>query len=219
MTKPNSTALRLTPRGRADLERIQRVMRPELMRTRRGRRRMKRSISIVAQSVFLLMCSVTAAQTPDRALSTSESPGMLQQIADITVLGDSGVVIEILDKESGSVTQKVVLGGPNVKLTSGLGEAFKVNDLNSPSVAALLEDNAAVFLGDLELTTTASNPDSSKSDYWRVTAYNALVEIRTERVADSQVQKPAVSLGERPLNQRAEHIRAVLEEVRRRRSQ
>ncbi len=220
MTKPKSTALRLTPRGRADLERIQRAIRPELMRTRRERRRMKRSITILAQGVFLLMGSVAVAQIPSPDWLQSDWPGMtLQQFADITVLGDSAVVIEQLDKDS--VTQKVVLSAPSVKLTGRLGEVFYVGDRNSPPSGFLLEGNAVAYLGDLELQTTV-NPDSSKSDYWRVTVYNSLVEIRTELVTNSHAQKnPTGSLGVdvELLNQGAEHTRAVVEEIRRRRNQ
>ena len=82
---------------------------------------MKRSKSFLAQSVFLLMCSVAVAQTPDRPSSTSESP-RIRQIADITVLGDSGVVILLVD-ENGVVNQKLRLAGPYVKLFSSPGNA------------------------------------------------------------------------------------------------
>ena len=185
---------------------------------------MKRSITILAQGVFLLMGSVAVAQIPSPDFDLSLPPGMvLQQIVDITVLGDSAVVVEQLDKES--VIHKVVLGGPNVQLIGRLGDVFYVGNRNSPGVSVILEDNTVAALGDWELQTTTVNSDSSKSDYWRVTTYNALVEIRTEVVAYSHVQKPADSLDvERVnqvelVNQRAEHIRAVVEEVRRRRNQ
>ena len=133
---------------------------------------MKRSITILAQGVFLLMGSVAVAQIPSPDWLQSDWPGMtLQQFADITVLGDSAVVIEQLDKDS--VTQKVVLSAPSVKLTGRLGEVFYVGDRNSPPSGFLLEGNAVAYLGDLELQTTTVNPDSSKSDYWRVTVYNS----------------------------------------------
>lgn len=175
--------------------------------------------SIVVQGVFLVMCSISVAQTPDWAPASSEPPGILQQTADITVFGDSGVVVVRLGKE-GVATQRFVLAGPNVRLIGSLGEVFSVGDLNSPGVAGVLEGDTAVFLGDLELIAAPMNPDASQSAYWRVTAYNALVEIRTtESVSNSYFQKPSVSSGEIPLNQRAEHIRAVLEEVRESRNQ
>lgn len=165
--------------------------------------------AIVANSFLLLPCLMAVAQTPDWV----PEPSGVRQIAEITVLGDSAVVVERL--ENGDVVRRMKLGGPEVRIVGSYGEAFAVADLRAPSVVAVPTEQGAAFYGDLELITVAIDPASHlRSDHGRFLVYNALVEIRTERGTISPDQEPAASTREVPLNQRGEQIRAVLEEIR-----
>ena len=175
-------------------------------------------MTIVAHCAYILMCSTTLAQTPG-VVGADSSSLVVQQVATITVLGDSGVVVERMYKDS--LVYKVVLAGPYVSFIVPAGEVIAFNDLQSPTVGGLLADDAAVFLGDLELTPVPADiPDSTTLDQYRVTTSNALVEIRTSWVSAVDVRAPEV-LQQRqvPQNQRSEYIRAVREEVRKRRRQ
>lgn len=174
------------------------------------------SLITVAITLSFSVQSVTLAQIFEDVLSEPES---VQQVADIALLGDSNVVIELLDGEE--IVHKFSLAGPDVQVASGAGFIFAVNDLNSPTVGGLVGDEEVSFAGDLQLITMPLDPETSPITHTRVTALNALVEIRTEMTADTLAWEPIVAqkMEDLPLNQRADYIRAIQEKVRIRRGQ
>ena len=174
------------------------------------------SLITVAITLSFSVQSVTLAQIFEDVLSEPES---VQQVADIALLGDSNVVIELLDGEE--IVHKFSLAGPDVQVASGAGFIFKVADLNSPTVGGLIGDEEVSFAGDLQLITIPLNPEESQITSTRVTALNALVEIRTETSVDTLEWEPIVApkREDLPLNQRAEYIREIQEKLRKRRGQ
>ncbi len=137
---------------------------------------MKKSFLLTtALTLSFLVQPVTLAQIFEDVLSEPED---VQQIADIAVMGDSSVVVELLDGQE--IVYKFFLAGPDVQVASGAGFVFEINDLNSPTVGGLLGDEETSFAGDLQLITVPINPDTSQITHTRVTALNAFVEIRTE---------------------------------------
>ena len=82
-------------------------------------------------------------------------------------------------------------------------------------------DEEVSFAGDLQLVTMPLNPDTSQITHTRVTALNALVEIRTETAVETLEWEPIVApkREDLPLNQRADYIRAIQEKVWIRRGQ
>ena len=170
----------------------------------------------VALTLSFSVQSVTLAQIFEDVLSEPES---VQQVADIALLGDSNVVIELLDGEE--IVHKFSLAGPDVQVASGAGFVFAVNDLNSPTVGGLVGDKEVSFAGDLQLISIPLDPEMSSITHTRVTAFNALVEIRTETAVETLEWEPIVApkREDLPLNQRAEYIRAIQEKVRKRRGQ
>lgn len=170
----------------------------------------------IALTLSVLVPPATLAQIFEDILSEPEG---VQQIADIAVMGDSNVVVELLDGEE--IVHKFSLAGPDVQIASGAGFIFKVNDLNSPTVGGLVGDEEVAFAGDLQLITMPLDPETSSITHTRVTALNALVEIRTETAVETLEWEPIVApkREDLPLNQRAEYIREIQEKVRIRRGQ
>ena len=170
----------------------------------------------MAFTLSVLAPPATLAQIFEDVLSEPES---VQQVADIALLGDSNVVIELLDGEE--IVHKFSLAGPDVQVASGAGFIFAVNDLNSPTVGGLVGDEEVSFAGDLQLITMPLDPETSPITHTRVTALNALVEIRTETAVETLEWEPIVApkREDLPLNQRAEYIREIQEKVRIRRGQ
>ena len=163
--------------------------------------------------LFLLTCSVAIGQTPDAERTAPEMPD-IRQVAFITLLGDRGVVVE---QQEGDKTKRITMAGPSVSIVGPPGTAFAVDDLNSPTVGGLLGEGATVtFVGDFELTYEPQDSDDTQYDNSRVLVYDALVEIKTEEVADRQGRNSARASDEYevPLNQRAEYIRAVRDRVK-----
>ncbi|MXW32269.1 MAG: hypothetical protein F4100_04770 [Rhodothermaceae bacterium] len=174
------------------------------------------SLITVAITLSFSVQSVTLAQIFEDVLFEPES---VQQVADIALLGDSNVVIELLDGEE--IVHKFSLAGPDVQVASGAGFIFKVDDLNSPTVGGLVGGEEVSFAGDLQLITMPLDPETSPISHTRVTALNALVEIRTETAVETLEWEPIVApkREDLPLNQRAEYIREIQEKVRIRRGQ
>lgn len=170
----------------------------------------------IALTLSVLVPPVTLAQIFEDVLSEPEN---VQQVADIAVMGDSNVVVELLDGEE--IVYKVSLAGPDVQIASGAGFIFAVNDLNSPTVGGLVGDEEVAFAGDLQLITMPLDPEESQITSTRVTVLNALVEIRTETAVETLEWEPIVApkREDLPLNQRAEYIREIQEKVRIRRGQ
>ncbi|MDE2644503.1 MAG: hypothetical protein OXI05_01505 [Bacteroidota bacterium] len=173
------------------------------------------STTFVVEPSFSVQ-SVTLAQIFGDVLSEPES---VQQVADIALLGDSNVVIELLDGEE--IVHKFSLAGPDVQVASGAGFIFKVDDLNSATVGGLVGDEEVAFAGDLQLITMPLGPETSPITHTRVTALNALVEIRTETAVETLEWEPiaAPQKEDHPPNQRADYIREIQEKVRIRRGQ
>ncbi len=163
--------------------------------------------------LLLCMCSVAFGQTPDAAPGAPDLPE-IRQVAKITLLGDRGVEVE---RQEGDEAKTVVLAGPYVTIEGLPGEAFAVDDLNSPGVGGLLGEGATVtFAGDFELTFEPLHSGESEAANTRITVYNALIEIHTEEVEELSGQGRAGSSDEyeRPLNQTAEYIRALRDKVK-----
>lgn len=177
--------------------------------------------SAFALLTLLVVCSTTGAQTPVNGESELESP-LTRQKAQITLLGDSPVIVEryVADRDT---TYILRLAGPDVVIYSSIGSVFGVDDANSPTVAGLLGPDGVTFVGDLILEEThkSSTPFDNSNDNLRVYADSALVVVSTEQVSEEELQNEQEfkTQKELPLNQQADYIRRIKEQVERRNNQ
>lgn len=175
--------------------------------------------SFIALLMFAFVCATASAQDTLDELS-EENTALIQQEATITVFGEKGVVIESLSKDG--MLNKFGLGGPEVRVYSLPGEAFTIDDINSPSVGGVLGEDDVTFFGDLILSS--SKWDEQAPNHFQVHVYDALVELRTVQISEADsvkqvFQRPERSLdGEVPLNQQGDFIRRMKEAAKKRRN-
>lgn len=166
-------------------------------------------------TLFALACTAAFAQVASERSSEDDLP-LIQQKATITTFGEKGVLLEVFSKDE--PLRKVKLAGPRVGIYTSPGKVFQIDDLNSASVGGTLGEDDITFYGDLTLTSLEWGEDTPTSDHIRVTAYDALVEIRTIRVspADSVNRVFRQNLQQTvPLNQQGDFIRSMKERAKR----
>lgn len=175
--------------------------------------------SFIALLMFAFVCATASAQDTLDELS-GEKATLIQQEATITTFGEKGVVLELLVDDG--VIRKVELAGPRVLVNSLLGEAFTIDDINSPSVGGVLGEDDVTFFGDL--TLSSSKWDEQAPNHFQVHVYDALVELRTVQISEADsvkqvFQRPERSLDrEVPLNQQGDFIRSIKEQAKKRRN-
>ncbi|MCY4158893.1 MAG: hypothetical protein OXF48_04720, partial [Bacteroidetes bacterium] len=136
----------------------------------------------------------------------------IQQKATITTFGEKKVLLEMFS-EDGHL-RKTKLAGPHVAIHSRKNEILQIDDLNSASVGGVLDQDGVAFFGDLVLTSPKWNEKKSTPGQFRVTVYEALVEIQTIRIPPSDSVDLVIQQKTVPLNQQGHFIRSMKERAR-----
>ena len=167
--------------------------------------------SLIMLLAFAFVCSAAFAQVPSDGLSEKDFT-QIQQKATITTFGEKAVEIEFLSDDG--QLRKVRLAGSNVSVYSLPGEAFQIDDMNSPSVGGVLGEDDITFYGDL--TLSSSEWDEQAPNHFQVHVYDALVELTTVKISPSDPVNQVFQRPELPLNQQGEFIRKMKEQAKKR---
>ena len=159
------------------------------------------------------MCAAASAQVPSDEHSEEDST-LTRQKATITTFGDKAVVVELVSDDG--QLRKVRLAGPSVSVHSLPGEAFQIDDMNSPSVGGVVGKDDITFYGDL--TLSSSEWDEQAPNHFQVHVYDALVELTTVKISPSDPVNQVFHRPEVPLNQQGEFIRKMKEQAKKRRN-
>lgn len=170
--------------------------------------------SLITLLAFAFVCSAASAQVPSDELS-DEDLTQTHQKATITTFGEKSVVYEFFSDDG--LLRKVHLAGPFVSVYSLPGEAFQIDDMNSPSVGGVLGEDDISFYGDL--TLSSSEWDEQAPNHFQVHVYDALVELTTVEKSPSDQVNRVFQRPEIPLNQQGDFIRKMKEQAKKRRNQ
>ena len=170
--------------------------------------------SLITLLALAFVCAVASAQVPSDELS-EEDFSLIRQKATITTFGEKAVVYEFVSDDG--QLRKVRLAGPFVSVHSLPGEAFQIDDMNSPSVGGVLGEDDIIFYGDL--TLSSSEWDEQAPNHFQVHVYDGLVELTTVKISPSDPVNQVFHRPEVPLNQQGDFIRHMKERAKKRRNQ
>lgn len=169
---------------------------------------------LISLLAIAFVCSAASAQVPSDELS-DEDFSLIRQKATITTFGEKAVVYKLVSDDG--KLRKVRLAGPFVSVHSLPGEAFQIDDMNSPSVGGVLGEDDISFYGDL--TLSSSKWDEQAPNHFQVRVYDALVELTTVKISPSDTVNRVFQRPELPLNQQGDFIRKMKEQAKKRRNQ